>query len=157
MKTATKSCPPLLHMVGCHSRTLVQTRKIPLIHEIIDVSVADSRLFLWSRGWESTGLAGLGVATQQGLMQIRYSSSLSTVHCHLKDTHWDFPGDPVVKTSPSNAGGVGSFPGWGAKIPHASQPKTQNIKQKQYCNKFNKDFKKTVHIKKHFFNIFIGV
>ena len=30
---------------------------------------------------------------------------------------------------PSNAGGVGSIPGWGATIPHASQPKktkTQN-------------------------------
>ena len=44
-------------------------------------------------------------------------------------------------------GGAGSIPGQGAKITHASQPKTQNIKQKQYCNKFNKDFKK-VHIKK---------
>ena len=54
----------------------------------------------------------------------------------------DFPGGPVVKTSPSNAGGAGSIPGWGAKIPYASGPKNQNIKQKQYCNKFNKDFKK---------------
>ena len=36
---------------------------------------------------------------------------------------WDFPGGPVVKTLPSNAGGEGSIPGWGAKIPHASQPK----------------------------------
>ena len=26
------------------------------------------------------------------------------------------------------------------KIPHASRPKKQNIKQKQYFNKFNKDF-----------------
>ena len=42
----------------------------------------------------------------------------------------DFPGGPVVKTSPSNAGGTGSIPGWGAKIPHASWPKNQNIKQK---------------------------
>ena len=32
---------------------------------------------------------------------------------------WDFPGGPVVKTSPSNAGGAGSVPGWGAKVPHA--------------------------------------
>ena len=53
----------------------------------------------------------------------------------------DFLGSPVVKTLPSNAGGVGSIPGWGAKIPHASGPKNQNIKQKQDCNKFNKDFK----------------
>ena len=53
----------------------------------------------------------------------------------------DFPRGPVVKTLPSNIGGLGSMPGWGAKIPHASWPKNQNIKQKQYCNKFNKDFK----------------
>ena len=35
-----------------------------------------------------------------------------------------FPPGLVVKTSHSNAGGVGSIPSWGAKIPHASQPKT---------------------------------
>ena len=51
----------------------------------------------------------------------------------------------MVKTSPSNAGGAGSIPGWGAKIPHASWPKHQNMKQKQYCNKFNKDFEKSPH------------
>ena len=28
----------------------------------------------------------------------------------------------MVKTSPSNAGGVGSIPSQGAKIPHASRP-----------------------------------
>ena len=54
----------------------------------------------------------------------------------------------MVKTSPSNAGGAGLIPGWGAKIPHASWPKNQNIKQKQYCNKFNKDLKKGPHQKK---------
>ena len=27
------------------------------------------------------------------------------------------------------------------RLPHASQPKIQNRKQKQYCNKSNKDFK----------------
>ena len=56
----------------------------------------------------------------------------------------DFPGGTVVKTAPSIAGGAGSIPGQGAKIPHASGLKNQNIKQKQYCNKFNKDFKKKV-------------
>ena len=40
----------------------------------------------------------------------------------------DFPGGPVVKTSPSSARGVGSIHGWGVKIPHASQPKNQNLK-----------------------------
>ena len=51
---------------------------------------------------------------------------------------WDFPGGPVVKTSPSNAGGVGSKLGQRAKISHALQPKNQDTKQKQYCNKFRK-------------------
>ena len=51
---------------------------------------------------------------------------------------WGFRGSPVVKTSLPDAGN--SIPGWGAKIPHASWPKIKNIKQKQYCNKFNKAF-----------------
>ena len=54
---------------------------------------------------------------------------------------WDFPGCPMVKTSPSNAGGMGLIPGQGAGIPHASRLKDQNIEQKQYYNKVNKDFK----------------
>ena len=49
----------------------------------------------------------------------------------------DYPGGPVVKTSHSNAGAAGSNPDRGNKIPHF---KTQNIKQKQYCYKFNKGF-----------------
>ena len=32
--------------------------------------------------------------------------------------YWDFTGILVVKTSPSNAGGVGTIPGHGAKVPH---------------------------------------
>ena len=36
---------------------------------------------------------------------------------------------------------MSSIPGQGAKIPHAWWPKNQNIKEKQYCNKFNKDLK----------------
>ena len=59
----------------------------------------------------------------------------------------DYPGGPVVKTSPSKAEGEGSIPGGVAKIPHASRPKKQNIKQKQYCNKFNKDFSNGPHQK----------
>ena len=58
----------------------------------------------------------------------------------------DFPGGPAVKNSPFNAGGMGPILGQGTKIPHASSPKYQNIKQKQYCNKFNEDL--NFHIKK---------
>ena len=55
----------------------------------------------------------------------------------------------MVGTSPSDAGGVGLIPGRGAEIPHALRPKNQNIKQKQYCNRFNKDFKNGPHQKKN--------
>ena len=53
----------------------------------------------------------------------------------------------MVETSPSNAGNVGLIPDRGAKIPHGSQPQNQNIKkqQKQYGNKFHKDFKNGPH------------
>ena len=34
-----------------------------------------------------------------------------------------------------------------AKITQASGPKTRNIKQKQHCNKFNKDFENDPHQK----------
>ena len=47
----------------------------------------------------------------------------------------------------------GSIPGQGAKIPHASWPKNQNIKQKQFCNTVNKHLKKShrrVAINKYF-------
>ena len=45
----------------------------------------------------------------------------------------------MVETWPSKAQGIGLIPGWGAKTPHALWPKTHDIKQKQYCKKFNKD------------------
>lgn len=39
-----------------------------------------------------------------------------------------FLGGPVVKPSSSNAGSL--IPGWRAEIPHVSQPRNQNIRQK---------------------------
>ena len=60
-----------------------------------------------------------------------------------------FPDSPVVKTSLSNARDVGSIPGQGAKIPTwlvvKKKNKKQNRKQKQYFNKFSKDFKNDPH------------
>ena len=34
---------------------------------------------------------------------------------------------------------MGLKPGWEATIPHASRPKHKHLKQKQHCNKFNKN------------------
>ena len=36
-----------------------------------------------------------------------------------KQKEQDFPGGPEVKNLPSNAGNMGSIPGWGIKIPRA--------------------------------------
>ena len=52
------------------------------------------------------------------------------------------PGGPVVKTSPSNVGDVlQSLVGEQRLYIPPGQKKNQNVKQKQYCNKFSKDFK----------------
>ena len=47
---------------------------------------------------------------------------LSCTNCtSIEKTHTrDFPGGPVVKNPPSNAGDVDSIPGRGTKIPHAA-------------------------------------
>ena len=42
----------------------------------------------------------------------------------------DFPGGPVVKNLPSNAGDKGSIPGQGTKIPHASGPLSPHRNQR---------------------------
>ena len=57
----------------------------------------------------------------------------------------DLPGGSVANTSMK--GDIVSIPSWGTKIPHASWPKKKKkiAKQKQYCNKFNKDFKNSPH------------
>ena len=65
-----------------------------------------------------------------------------------KNEHRNFPVSPVVRTLPSNTDSAGSIPRWGTKIPHALWPKNQNIKQRQYCNKLNEDFKNGLHHKK---------
>ena len=41
---------------------------------------------------------------------------------------WDFPGGPVVKTSPSKARGAGSIPGQESKIPQDLGPQKKNHK-----------------------------
>ena len=65
-----------------------------------------------------------------------------------KTLAWDFPSHPVVKTS-LNVGGAGSIPGRRAEIPYASEPKNQNMKQKQCCSKFNKNFENKLTLHTH--------
>ena len=67
----------------------------------------------------------------------------------------DFRGDPVVKTSPSNAGGAGSSPGSGAEthMPRGQKNKTEN--RNSIVTNSIKTFK-MVHIKKKIFFLFKG-
>ena len=60
----------------------------------------------------------------------------------------DIPGGPVARTSPSNTGiqVQALLRELKSHKPHGQ--KNQNIKQKHYCNKFNKDFKNGVKKKK---------
>ena len=55
----------------------------------------------------------------------------------------------MVKTLLFNVEGAGLIPGQGAKIPRALRPKNQDLKQNQYCSKFNKTLK-MVQMKKNF-------
>ena len=81
-------------------------------------------------------------------------------HLHVSPvkTHsGDLPGSPMVKTSPSSSGEVpvqslvrelkSHLPQ--DQKPKHKRPKNQNVKQEQYCNKFNKDFKNGPHKKKN--------
>ena len=64
---------------------------------------------------------------------------------------WGLPWQPVVKTSPSNVGGVvRSLVSELRFHMHCSKKKKtkKKVKQKQYCNKFNKDFKNGPHQKR---------
>ena len=51
------------------------------------------------------------------------------------EPYGDCPRGPVVRTSLSNAGGVGSIPGQGAKILHASWPKKPKHKTEAILRK----------------------
>ena len=61
----------------------------------------------------------------------------------------DFPGGPVVKTSSSKAECGCSMSGQEAKIPRASGPRNQNIKQSNILTSSIKT-SKMVHIKSQF-------
>ena len=64
------------------------------------------------------------------------------VGCHFKIISFGgLPSSSVGRTSPSNAGRVGSILGWEVKIPHDPQPRNKNVKQKQCCKEFTKDLK----------------
>ena len=57
-----------------------------------------------------------------------------------KEIHQDLPGGQVVRSLPSSAGGAGSVPDGELRSHMPVCQKTQNVKQKQCCEKFSKHF-----------------
>jgi len=84
------------------------------------------------------------------LIRCNWTTGYPSSPLNMRRCPGNIPGGPMVGTSPFSARALGSIPGLRTKIPHASWPNPpahQNIKQKQYCNKFNKDFKNGPHQK----------
>ena len=90
-------------------------------------------------------------------IETRKALSEKNKYMHIRDlnlSHFnnyllrDFPGSPVVKTLLPMKGAACLSPVRGVKIPHDLEPKSQKIKQKQYCKQFNEDFKNGRHQKK---------
>ena len=85
-----------------------------------------------------------------GLRKVHFKKVLQVIQMYMnlrtasvKEKQWDFPGGPVVKTSLFTTAAVGSslIGKLRSHILHGKKKKKKNRIQKQYCNKFNKDFK----------------
>ena len=61
------------------------------------------------------------------------------------------PSHSVVGTPPSVVGGEGSIPGWGAKISHASEPKTKTLNRNKVVTNLMKSLKWSTSKKKKSF------
>ena len=95
---------------------------------------------------------------QLSLLLLYYNILYTNYYCNFfYMSFWgEFLGGLLIKTLPSNVGGVGLTPSKGAKILHTLCPQNRNMKQNLCCNKFSKVFK-MVHIKKKRKKILIAI
>ena len=80
---------------------------------------------------------------------LEFFSIHSSGHIHIL-VREDFPGGPVVETSPSTAGAMGSIPGQEARIPHVLRPKNQTINSRSNIVTNSITTLKVVHINKKY-------
>ena len=72
-----------------------------------------------------------------------FTGNLSATDLSTPKTR-DFPGGPVVENLPSNVGDMGSTPGQGTRIPHASQGNNnKRIKRTNISNQSSRRKEKT--------------
>ena len=136
-----QSCLTLCDPMGCPWNSLGQNigvGSLSLLQGIfptqrLNPGLLHCRLFLYQLSHKGSPYRSIKPKKRIKTESIKMHDSLTKMR--------DFPGSPVVKILPSNTSSAGSIPGWGSKIPHASWPKNQNIRWKQYCIKFNKNFK----------------
>ena len=84
-----------------------------------------------SQGSTSTELSFHGSCNAYKVLPVGYTSIIHNLEKKKK----------IYPSNTVSAEGMGLIPGQRAKIRHVSRSKNQNIKQQQYCNKLNKDFK----------------
>ena len=102
---------------------------------------------------------GDGIDSMEGqasYLRSGYCESTSMFMVYSKKIR-DFPGGPVVKSPPANAEDSGSIPGRGAKIPHAWQPKDQNIKRSNIVANSIRNSKNDPHQKNHLISATDGI
>ena len=116
-------------------------------HDSAPDRVAAPTPFLYWAGGNAFIRPSMGSQRAFAFTVEEYSTSNKWVFSsQLITQHSDFPGSLVLKTLPYNARSVDLIPSWRAKILHTSRPENpENLKQKQYCHKFNKDFKNGLH------------
>ena len=124
-------CPPQAaeQTEPCYANLELQTRPLsgkpvqPTRVEVEYSTVVSARAQLPSRG-----LRAMAEASPCGVRQAGRGERLDWSPCASAERGYtenqssvgDASGGPVAKTWPSNAGGAGLIPGWGARVPHAS-------------------------------------
>ena len=129
-------CSSIIHSRKCapfplqRRDNLKSIPETPARHRAQDLGERPSASFSIRSGGTSLGLVP---SPSDG-----YHASHPNDDGHSQDTQFrDFPGGPVVKNPPCNAGDEGSIPGQGTKIPYASGQLSLHDATETQCSQIN--------------------
>ena len=128
----TQSCPTLCDPMDC------------IVHGILQARTLEWVAFSFSRGSFPTQGSNPGLLyCRQILYQLSHKGSPRILQSVAYPFSRDLPDPGIEPGSPAlQADSLPTELSGKPKSLQAFGPKTQNIKQKQYCNKLNKDLKK---------------